>query len=123
MGKPEFDPSKIPVLTDDADFINKPMEIGGILWNVTALSVGNPHAVVFVDNVDWLDLPTLGPLFENHPLFPERINTEFVQVIDRGTLKMRDGNAAVARRWPAARVPPRHWLPPWSVAGATTKRS
>jgi len=89
MGKPEFTPSKIPVITDEKDFINKPLEIGGIEWKVTALSVGNPHAVVFVDNVDWLDLPTLGPLFENHPLFPERINTEFVQVIDRGTLKMR----------------------------------
>lgn len=89
MGKPEFTPSKIPVITDEPDFINKPMEVGGVLWNVTALSVGNPHAVVFVDNVDWLDLPTLGPLFENHPMFPERINTEFVQVIDRSTLKMR----------------------------------
>mgnify|MGYP000886969221 FL=1 len=89
MGGPEFSPEKIPVLADGKDFINKPVEVAGIVWNVTALSVGNPHAVVFVDNVDWLDLQTIGPLFENNPLFPERINTEFVQVIARGTLKLR----------------------------------
>ena len=51
--------------------------------------MGNPHAVVFVDDVDWLDLPDIGPLFENDPRFPERINTEFVEVIDEHTLKMR----------------------------------
>ena len=89
MGQPGFKAEKIPVLTDGESFINQPMEVGGMQWNVTAVSVGNPHAVVFVDNVDWLDLPTIGPLFENCPLFPERINTEFVQVIDRTTLKMR----------------------------------
>ena len=89
MRQPEFKAEKIPVLTDGESFINQPMEVGGMQWNVTAVSVGNPHAVVFVDNVDWLDLPTIGPLFENCPLFPERINTEFVQVIDRTTLKMR----------------------------------
>lgn len=89
MGQPEFKAEKIPVMTDGESFINQPMEVGGMQWNVTAVSVGNPHAVVFVDNVDWLDLPTIGPLFENCPLFPERINTEFVQVIDRTTLKMR----------------------------------
>ena len=89
MGSPEFEPSKIPVDASGTAFIDQPMEVGGMQWNVTAVSVGNPHAVVFVDNVDWLDLPTIGPLFENCPLFPERINTEFVQVIDRTTLKMR----------------------------------
>ena len=51
--------------------------------------MGNPHAVVFVDDTDSLDLKAIGPAFENHPLFPERINTEFIQVIDRSTLKMR----------------------------------
>lgn len=89
MGRPEFSPEKIPVITEDKDFIDKPVEVAGIVWKVTALSVGNPHAVVFVDNVDWLDLQTIGPLFENNPLFPERVNAEFVQVIDRNTLKMR----------------------------------
>ena len=89
MGTPEFEPAKIPVDASGSAFIDQPVEVGGNVWNVTALSVGNPHAVVFVDDVDWLDLPNLGPLFENHPLFPERVNTEFVQVVDRNTLKMR----------------------------------
>ena len=89
MGSPEFEPAKIPVEASGTAFIDQPVEVGGNMWNVTAVSVGNPHAVVFVDDVDWLDLPNLGPLFENHPLFPERVNTEFVQVIDRNTLKMR----------------------------------
>ena len=89
MGEPEFKAEKIPVITEGESFINQPMEVGGMQWSVTAVSVGNPHAVVFVDNVDWLDLPTIGPLFETCPLFPERINTEFVQVIARTTLKMR----------------------------------
>ena len=89
MGSPEFEPARIPVDATGGAFIDQPVEVGGNVWNVTALSVGNPHAVVFVEDVDWLDLPSLGPLFENHPLFPERVNTEFVQVIDRSTLKMR----------------------------------
>ena len=99
MGQPEFKAEKIPVLTDGESFINQPMEVGGMQWNVTAVSVGNPHAVVFVDNVDWLDLPTIGPLFENCPLFPERINTEFVQVIDRTTLKMRVWERGSGETW------------------------
>ena len=89
MGSPEFASEKIPVTADTPEFINQPMEIGGTLWSVTCVNVGNPHAVVFVDDVDWLDLPAIGPLFENDPRFPERINTEFVEVIDEHTLKMR----------------------------------
>ena len=89
MGTPTFEPASIPVDASGTAFIDQPVEVGGTVWNVTAVSVGNPHAVVFVDDVDWMDLPNIGPLFENHPLFPERVNTEFVQVIDRNTLKMR----------------------------------
>ena len=89
MGTPTFEPASIPVDASGTAFIDQPVEVGGNIWNVTAVSVGNPHAVVFVDDVDWMDLPNIGPLFENHPLFPERVNTEFVQVIDRNTLKMR----------------------------------
>ena len=89
MGTPAFEPASIPVDASGTAFIDQPVEVGGNIWNVTAVSVGNPHAVVFVDDVDWMDLPNIGPLFENHPLFPERVNTEFVQVIDRNTLKMR----------------------------------
>jgi len=89
MGSPEFHPAQIPVTAEGENFIMRPVEICGKSWDVTCVSMGNPHAVVFVDNVDWLDLEEIGPCFENHPLFPERINTEFVQVIDKHTLKMR----------------------------------
>jgi diaminopimelate epimerase len=63
--------------------------IAGRGWNVTCLSVGNPHAVVFVENVDALNLAAIGPEFEKHTLFPERVNTEFAQIIDNETIKMR----------------------------------
>ena len=89
MGAPEFHPELIPVAAKGDNFIMQPVEIAGKCWDVTCVSMGNPHAVVFVDNVDWLDLEELGPKFENHPLFPERVNTEFVQAIDDHTLKMR----------------------------------
>ena len=89
MGTPVFEPAQIPVDASGTAFIDQPIEVGGNMWNVTAVSVGNPHCVVFVDDVEWMDLPSIGPLFENHPLFPERVNTEFVQVIDRNKLKMR----------------------------------
>ena len=91
MGIPSFDPKKIPVLTEeeDEDFINRTIIVDGTACRVTALSMGNPHAVVFVGDTDSLDLKAIGPGFENHPLFPERTNTEFIQVIDPNTLKMR----------------------------------
>lgn len=89
MGSPELRPQFIPVSEHGKDFINRSVIVGSEEFFVTAVSVGNPHAVVFVKDVDSLDLKTLGPKFENHPLFPERVNTEFVQVIDKNTLKMR----------------------------------
>ena len=89
MGAPEFRPELIPVAAEGENFIQRPVRVSGKTWDVTCISMGNPHAVVFVDNVDWLNLEEIGPHFENHPLFPERVNTEFVQVIDENTLKMR----------------------------------
>lgn len=89
MGSPEFQPEKIPVLDGGEDFILRPVTVAGKRWLVTCLSVGNPHAVVFVEDVDSLDLVAIGPQFENNPLFPDKINTEFAQVIDRDTIKMR----------------------------------
>ncbi len=89
MGAPEFRPAQIPVASEREDFILQPVEVLGRNWLVSCVSVGNPHAVVFVDHVAGLDLPAIGPAFESHPLFPERVNTEFVEVIDRNTLKMR----------------------------------
>ena len=89
MGQPVFDPARIPVDAAGEDFIDRPVEVLGRRYLVTCLSMGNPHAVTFVEDVDSLDIRTVGPAFESHPLFPERVNTEFVQVMDEKTLKMR----------------------------------
>lgn len=89
MGAPELRPQFIPVAEHGKDFIGRSVVVIDEEYFVTAVNVGNPHAVVFVDDVESLDVQTLGPRFENHPLFPEKINTEFVQVIDGGTIKMR----------------------------------
>lgn len=89
MGAPELRPQFIPLAEHGKDFINRSVIVVDEEFFVTAVNVGNPHAVVFVEDADAIDVLRLGPAFENHPLFPERVNTEFVQVIDRQTLKMR----------------------------------
>ncbi len=89
MGKAELQPDKIPVRLSGEAVINRPAEFGGQSYGITCVSMGNPHCVVFCDETDGLDLLHIGPLFENAPLFPERVNTEFIQVIDEHTLKMR----------------------------------
>lgn len=89
MGVPELSPSKIPALFKGERMINAPIEIGEKTYNMTAVSMGNPHAVIFLDEIDSLDLEKCGKDFENNPLFPEKVNTEFVKVIDDKTLKMR----------------------------------
>ena len=88
MGRASFNPADLPV-TSDGPMISSPLTVGGKEYSVTCLSVGNPHCVVFCDAIDALDLKTLGPMFEHAPEFPERINTEFVRVVDRHTLRMR----------------------------------
>lgn len=89
MGAPELRPQFIPVAEHGKNFVNRSVIVKDEEYFVTAVNVGNPHAVVFVDEVDSIDVQTLGPRFENHPLFPDKVNAEFVQVIDRGTIKMR----------------------------------
>lgn len=89
MGKAVLAPRQIPVLLEGERIINNPANIAGRDWNITCVGVGNPHCVVFCDRVDGLDLPKIGPQFENAPIFPERINTEFVRVVNRRTVKMR----------------------------------
>ncbi|HCC37821.1 MAG TPA: diaminopimelate epimerase, partial [Treponema sp.] len=89
MGKPELKPELIPVMLKGANVISQPVIISGEKYQMTCVSMGNPHTVVFVDNIDALDLVKLGPLFENSELFPERVNTEFVVIEDRNHLKMR----------------------------------
>lgn len=89
MGSPELRPQFIPIAEHGINFINRSVIANGREYFLTAVNVGNPHAVTFVDEVDNYDVQTIGPMFENHPLFPERVNVEFVQLIDRKTLKMR----------------------------------
>jgi diaminopimelate epimerase len=89
MGRAELDPKKIPVNLTDESIIAKPVAIGGKEYAITCVSMGNPHAVNFVENVARLDLQKIGPLFENNALFPEKINTEFVELSSRNCLIMR----------------------------------
>ena len=89
MGEPCLDPARIPVAAEGETFIDREMIVGGKTYRATAVSMGNPHLVVPVENVAALDLAAIGPLFENHALFPRRINTEFVQVLSRSEVRMR----------------------------------
>ncbi len=89
MGAPELTPARIPVLGAGERFIAQPVKAAGDTYAVTCVSMGNPHAVVFVDAPEELDLERLGPQFEHHPIFPERTNTEFVRVDGDGELTMR----------------------------------
>lgn len=89
MGKPVLTPQLIPVDSTGDDFINKAITVGGQEYAITCVSMGNPHAVTYMDDVAGLEIEKIGPLFEHHPIFPRRTNTEFVKVIDRKTLQMR----------------------------------
>lgn len=89
MGQPELKPYKIPVKSSKELFVSEPLILDGKTWEVTCVSMGNPHAVTFVANVDEFPIEQIGPKMENHSFFPERINAEFVQIIDKKNLKMR----------------------------------
>ena len=89
MGAPVLEPARIPVLTDGEQAVSAPILVDGEEYRFTAVSMGNPHAVIFMDEVQDLKLEELGPKFEFHPLFPDRVNTEFIAVEDPHTLRMR----------------------------------
>ncbi len=93
MGRPEFLPEKIPVQYSPGKGLERivdcPVVAGGREYRMTCVSMGNPHCVIFTDDVDGLDIRNIGPQFEHHEYFPNRINTEFVKVIDRNTVQMR----------------------------------
>ena len=89
MGPASFDPKVVPCKLPGNRAVSVPAEIGGETHTVTCVSMGNPHCVVFTDRVDALDLNDIGPRFENDPLFPERVNAEFVRIVNRTTLRMR----------------------------------
>ena len=89
MGKAEFTPEKIPAIADCDTIIDTAITVNGDEYNITAISMGNPHAVTFCDEIDSLNLEKIGPYFEHHEMFPEGVNTEFVRVIDENSLQMR----------------------------------
>ena len=89
MGSPILKAKDIPVISDKEEVIGDEIEVAGETYKMTCVSMGNPHAVVFVDEVAGLPLEKIGPLFENHVRFPKRVNTQFVKVLDENTVEMR----------------------------------
>ncbi|HQQ88830.1 MAG TPA: carbamoyl-phosphate synthase large subunit, partial [Oscillospiraceae bacterium] len=89
MGRAILNPEDIPCTLHTDKVIHYPAEIGGRYYNITCVSMGNPHCVVFAPRVDEVDIETVGPLFENADIFPERVNTEFIRVVNKNTIKMR----------------------------------
>jgi diaminopimelate epimerase len=89
MGEPVLETKKIPVKWDGDTLINQVIDFGTKKYAVTAVSMGNPHAVIFTEGIDRLDLEKIGPKIENHPMFPERVNTEFVEIVSPTYARMR----------------------------------
>ena len=89
MGRPILEPAQIPIVAEGDTVIDAPILVDGKEYRMTGVSMGNPHTVVFMDDVKNLEIEKIGPLFENHERFPKRINTEFVKVLDRKTVEMR----------------------------------
>lgn len=89
MGAPILTAAEIPVIADESPVVDEPIEVDGKEYRMTCVSMGNPHAVIFMDDVKHLNLEEIGPKFENHERFPNRINTEFAEVLDRKTVNMR----------------------------------
>lgn len=89
MGPAILEPEKIPVTAEGSRVVDEPLCVDGKTFRMTCVSMGNPHAVIYVDDVQGMDLEKTGPSFENHERFPNRINTEFAHVLDRNTVEMR----------------------------------
>jgi diaminopimelate epimerase len=88
MGAPIFEPSHIPFVCDSRE-VMQPLQIGDAIVQITAVSMGNPHAVQVVADVEATPVAALGPLIEHHPRFPKRVNAGFMQVLDRDHIKLR----------------------------------
>lgn len=98
MGEPILDGRQIPLATP-GQMIDQPLTVDGVSYQVTCVSMGNPHCVTFVEDVEPLALETLGPKFEHHPLFPNRVNTEFIQVVSPTELNMRVWERGSGETW------------------------
>lgn len=89
MGSPIFVPEQIPVKVEGDHAVNVPISVDGDEYRMTCVSMGNPHAVVYLDDIQNMEIGKIGPKFEHHPCFPNRVNTEFARVLDRETVEMR----------------------------------
>ncbi|WP_302630403.1 diaminopimelate epimerase [uncultured Eubacterium sp.] len=89
MGTPILKSKDVPVVSDKEQVIDEPIKVNDKEYRITCVSMGNPHAVTFIDDTDSLEIEKIGPLFENNEIFPDRVNTEFIQVVDRNNIKMR----------------------------------
>ncbi len=89
MGNPELEPSKIPTTLPGKQIVNFPVSFDGVNYHITCVSMGNPHTVIFTQNIATLDIETIGKKIENAPIFPRRTNVEFIEIIDKGRIKMR----------------------------------
>lgn len=89
MGKPLFSPPDIPIQLSGKEVINQKIEVGGAIYHINALFLGNPHCVIYTDDLTEFPVDDLGPAIENDPLFPKKVNVEFVKVLNRNTIKVR----------------------------------
>lgn len=99
MGEPILKPSLIPCDFDGDTAVDRPIEVLGKEYRVTCVSMGNPHAIVYMKDIDSLEIEKIGPHFENHPIFPRRTNTEFLEILDRNTIKMRVWERGAGETW------------------------
>ncbi len=112
MGAPILVPEQIPVAMEQTgvagsacreaacgEVVDQPIAVNGAVYQMTCVSMGNPHCIVCVDDVDGLDIEKIGPHFEKHPCFPDRVNTEFIKVIDRSTVQMRVWERGSGETW------------------------
>ena len=89
MGQPELNPVKIPVQAEGERVVDEPIVVNGVTYKMTCVSMGNPHCIVFIDDTANFPLEEIGPMFENHKRFPKRVNTEFIQILNRNEVNMR----------------------------------
>ncbi len=104
MGVPVFEPEKIPVVAEGKSVVDMPVTVDGRKYRITAVSMGNPHAVIFVEDIKNFPIEKIGPLFERHEMFPERVNTEFVKVLDRENISMRVWERGSGETWADGKV-------------------
>ena len=99
MGAPILEPGRIPVTLPGDQIVDQPLQVSGKDYRITCVSMGNPHCIVPVQDVDGLKIEQIGPDFENHEVFPDRVNTEFIRVLDRRTVQMRVWERGAGETW------------------------